>query len=225
MVQKEEGGGIPIPVEVAKVLKEYSDVIPDELPDGLPPNKSKEEHLQHLRIILDVLRKEKLYANLKKCSFMKESLVFLGFIVSTEGIKIHSEKVREILEWPIPKSIIEVRSFHGLATFYRKFIQNFSTIVAPIIDCTKGKEFMWTNEAEESFKFLKKKVTEDPILALPDFKKVFEVDCDASHVGIGVVLSQAGKLITFFSEKLNEARKNYSTYDLEFYALVQALRH
>ena len=79
---------------------------------------------------------------------------------------------------------------------------------------------MWTNEAKESFKFPKKKVTEAPILSLLDFDKVFEVDSDASHVGIGVVLSQAGRLIAFFSEKLNEVRKNYSTYDVEFYAIV-----
>jgi hypothetical protein len=84
---------------------------------------------------------------------------------------------------------------------------------------------MWTNEAEESFKFLKKKVTETPILALLDFDKVFEVDCEASHIGIGVVLIQEGRPIAFFSEKLNEVRKNYFTYDVEFYAIVQALRH
>jgi hypothetical protein len=105
------------------------------------------------------------------------------------------------------------------------FSQNFSYIVAPIIDCTRGKTFIWTNEAEESFKFLKKKVTETPILALPDFDKVFEVDCDASNVGIGAVLSQAGKPFAYFCEKLNEVRNNYSTYDVEFYAIVQTLRH
>jgi hypothetical protein len=80
-----------------------------------------------------------------------------------------SENVRAILEWPSPRSITEVRRFHALTTFYRKFIQNFSSFVAPITDCTKGKTFMWINEVEESFMFLKKKVTEAPILALPFF--------------------------------------------------------
>jgi hypothetical protein len=185
----------------------------------------KKNHLQHLKIILDALRKHQLYANLKKCSFLQESLVLLGFFISTEGVKIDSEKVRVILEWPSPMSITEVRSFYWLTTFYKNIIQHFSSLVAPIIDFIRGKTFMWTKEAEESFKFLKKKVTEAPILALPNFDKVFEVDCNASHVGIGAVLSQAGRAIAFFSEKLNEVRNNYSTYDVDFYAIVQALRH
>jgi len=160
------------------------------------------------------LRKHQLYANLKKFGFLQEKLVFLGFVISTEGFKMDSEKVRAILEWPSPRSITEVRSFHALSTFYWKFIQNFSSIVAPITNCTKGKAFLWTNEAEEGFKFLKKKVVEAPILAFPYFDKVFEVDCDVSHVGIGLVIIQAGRPIAFFSEKLNEVRNDYSTYDV-----------
>ena len=193
--------------------------------DNLVFSKNKEDHVHHLKVILDVLRKHQLYVNLKKCSFLQESLVFLGFFILAREVKMDSEKVRAILEWPSPRSIIEVRSFHGLATFYRNFIRNFSSIIAPIIDCSIGKEFRWTNEVENNFKLLKKKVTKAPILALLDFDKVFEVDCDASHIGIGVVLSQAGRPIAFFSEKLNDVKNNYSTYDVEFYAIVEALRH
>ena len=152
--------------------------------DILVFSKNKEDHVHHLKVILDVLRKHQLYVNVKKCRFLQESLVFLGFVILAGGIKMDSEKVREILEWPSPRNIIEVISFHGLATFYRKFIRNFSSIVAPITDCTEGKEFRWTNEAEDSFKLLKKKVTEAPISEFPNFNKVFEVDCDASHTGI-----------------------------------------
>ena len=133
-----------------------------------------------------------------------------------------SEKVRKILERPSPRIITEVRSFHGIDTFYINFIRNFSSIVARITYCTKGMTFKWTNEAKQSFKFLNKKVTKAPILALPYFDSVF-VDYDASHVSIGAIPSQAGRPITFFRKTLNEVRKNYSTYNVEFYAIMKAL--
>ncbi|CAA7018645.1 unnamed protein product [Microthlaspi erraticum] len=144
--------------------------------DILIYSKTKEEHLDHLKQVLQVLQENQLYVNLKKCTFCTNKLVFLGFVVGEEGIQVDEEKVRAIRDWPAPKSVTEEKL------------------------CTA------------------------PVLAFPDFDKVFQVECDASGVGIGAVLSQEKRPIAFFSEKLSEARQRWSTYDQEFYAVFRALR-
>ncbi|KAE8672853.1 putative CCCH-type zinc finger family protein [Hibiscus syriacus] len=160
-------------------------------------------HFDHLRAVFEMLKTECLFVNQKK----------------------YQSKIDAVLEWPRPRTLHDIRSFHGLASFYRRFIRNFSTLIAPITECLKGRDFQWSEEAEASFQLVKQRMTEAPVLALPDFDKVFEVNCDASGVGIGGVLSQAGRPVAFFSEKLSGSKKNYSTYDLEFYAIVQSLKH
>ena len=134
--------------------------------------------------------------------------------------------MKEIKEWPSPRSTFEVTSFHRLTSFYRKFIRNFSGICAPMMDTVKKrhKSFKWTEEAEKSFNTLKEKVTERPILVLPNFEKTFQVRCDASGVTIGGFLNQDNRTVAYFSEKLNETKRKYSTYDKEFYSIIQALK-
>ena len=145
--------------------------------------------------------------------------------MNKDGIEMDPSKIEAILNWPVPSSMHDIMSFHGLASFYKRFIKGFSSIMAHITECLKGNKFIWTSEAQDSFELIKTKVTKTPCLALSDFSKVFEVECDASHIGISVVLSQQGKHIAFFSEKLSDIKKKYSTYDKKFYAIYQALYH
>ena len=124
-------------------------------------SQTKEENLRHLKYVLDMMKKEKLLINMKKCTFMQKKLVYLGFIISDEGLKMDPEKVEAILDRPTPRNTFEVRSFHGLSIFYGKFIKNFSGICAPILETLKknNRPFCWTEAAEKSFNLLKKKVT------------------------------------------------------------------
>jgi hypothetical protein len=157
---------------------------------------------------------------------MKKELIYLGFVISLNELKMDPENANVIKEWPSLRNIFEDRSFHGLASFNRNFIRNFSGTSAPMMDTVKKrhKYFHWTEEAERSFKLLKEKITEQPVLVLPDFSKTFQVRCDASGFAVGSVLIQDNRPIAYFSEKLNETKMKYSTYDKEFYAVIQALK-
>jgi len=184
---------------------------------------SLEDHEKHVRQVLETLRKESLYA---KCIFALDHIDFLGFVVSSKGVYVDKEKVAAIQHWPTPSNVSEVRSFHGLASFYRQFAKDFSTIVAPLNAIVKKDVvFKWGQGQIEAFENLKEKLTKAPILVLPNFAKTFEIECEASNIGIGAVLLQEGHPIAYFSEKLKGSHLNYSTYDKKLYALVGALKN
>jgi hypothetical protein len=196
------------------------------LDDILIYSKTKTENLKHLAIVMRKLQQEKLLINMKKSSFMKIKLIYLGFVISANELKMDPSKVEVIKNWPSSRNVFEVRSFHGLASFYWKFIRNFSGISAAMMDTVKKrhKSFHWIAEAERSFNLLKWKIMEQPVLVFSDFKKTFQVKCDASGYAIGAVLSHEDRPVAYFSEKLDEAKLKYLTYDKELYAIIQALK-
>ncbi|KAJ9536518.1 hypothetical protein OSB04_un000312 [Centaurea solstitialis] len=193
--------------------------------DILIYSKTAEEHGEHLRKVLEMLKREQLYAKFSKCEFWLKEVQFLGHIVTQEGIKVDPAKIEAIKDWESPKSPSEVRSFLGLAGYYRRFIEHFSTIATPLMALTKKDiKFEWSSTCERAFNNLKGKLTSAPILALPNGTDGFVVYCDASKLGLGCVLMQDGKVIAYASRKLKVHELNYPTHDMELAAVVFALK-
>jgi hypothetical protein len=182
--------------------------------DILVYSKSYDAHLEHLRVVFNVLRDAGLFGNLEKCTFCTDRVSFLGYVVTSQGIEVDEAKIVAITSWPLPTMVTQVRSFLGLAGIYPHFVRDFSTIAAPLHGLTKnGVPFQCGPAQQQAFDALKSKLTQAPLLQLPDFEKTFELECDASGIGIGGVLIQGGKPVAFFSEKLHGPLLNYSTYD------------
>ncbi|KAJ9505186.1 hypothetical protein QJQ45_006782, partial [Haematococcus lacustris] len=217
------------PATFQRVMNEaFAEVINDcalvYLDDILVMSKDSEEHLVHLRRVFDLLRKNKFYAKLSKCEFMKRTLMFLGHIISAQGISVDPCKVTAISNWPVPTSLKTLQSFLGAANYVRKFVHNFSTIAAPLTNLTGPKKdsFPWKAwpQAElDAFNALKQAIANVPMLKLPDHSKPFQVHCDASLEGIGAVLMQDGYPLAYYSRKLIPAEVNYTTGEQELLAL------
>jgi len=138
---------------------------------------------------------------------------------------VDTAKVKAVVKWESPKSATEIRSFMGLVGYYRRFIEGFSKIVAPLTLLTrKDQSFTWTNKCEEIFQELKRRLTSAPILVILDVGKLFEVYCDASHLGLGCVLMQEKKVVAYASSQLKVHERNYPTHDMELAAIVFALK-
>eukprot|EP00253_Pinus_taeda_P020294 PITA_20294 len=193
--------------------------------DILIYSRSKEEHEEHLRMVLQTLREHQLYAKLSKCDFYKEEIQYLGHVISKEGIVVDPEKIKTILDWPVPKDVADIRSFMGLARYYRRFVEGFSRVAYPITSLQKkGRTFRWSSECQQSFERLKQLLTSAPVLSIADPNKDYVVCTDASGEGVGGVLMQEGKVIAYESRKLKEHEQKYSAYDLELAAVIHALK-
>jgi hypothetical protein len=161
--------------------------------DILVYSHTESEHCDHLRHVLQVLRDAKLYGNIGKCIFAKDKVIFLGYVVSKDGVAVDVSKIDSMQNWPVPINISEVHSFLGLAGFYHRFMKKISTIDAPMNDLTKkGVPFEWGASQQDAFDCLKNLLTSAPVLALPNFAKQFEIECDTSGISIGGVLMQEG---------------------------------
>ena len=199
------------------------------LDDILVYSKSVDEHHHHLRQVLQVLRDNKLYGKLSKSSFYQSQVSFLGHVVSAEGIHMEQDKVKAIDEWPVPRNVKDVRSFLGLAGFYRKFISNFSGICSPITNLLKqDKIYEWKPEHDEAFQKLKQAVRTAPVLVLPNHELSFVVHTDASGFAVGACLSQDQgnglQPVCFMSKKMLPAERNYPIHEQELLAVICALK-
>ncbi|GJS73771.1 putative reverse transcriptase domain-containing protein [Tanacetum coccineum] len=188
--------------------------------DILIYSKSEEEHEVHLKTILDLLKKEKLYAKFSKCEFWLKEVQFLGHMANRDGIHMDPNKVELVKNWKTPESSTEIRLFLGLTGYYRRFIENFLKIAKPLTLLTqKNKTYVWGDKQEEAFRILKEKLCNAPVLSLPDGLNDFVVYCDTSNQGFGCVLMQRGKVIAYASRQLKVHENNYTTYDLELGAV------
>ncbi|KAJ4812719.1 polyprotein [Rhynchospora pubera] len=192
--------------------------------DILIYSKSIEDHVDHVSAALQILADNGLYAKLSKCAFGVQQIEYLGHIISAQGVSTDPTKVDAMVNWPVPKTVKELRGFLGLTGYYRKFIKDYGTISKPLTDLTKKNAFYWSDKSQIAFDQLKKAMTVAPVLTLPDYSQQFTIETDASALGIGAVLMQNHKPIAFLSKSLGVKSQALSTYEKELLALLTAVK-
>jgi hypothetical protein len=193
--------------------------------DILIYSKSWAEHLTHIKLVFDLLLRDQWKIKLSKCAFAQRQISYLGHIISEQGVGTDPIKISAIANWPTPSSVKELRSFLGLAGYYRKFVRNFGIISKLLTELLKKNVlFVWTHHHDQSFEALKTALCNSPVLALPDFSKVFSTETDASGTGIGAVLLQDGLPLAFLSKALGPKSQGLSTYEKEYMAILLAVQ-
>lgn len=200
------------------------------LDDIVVYSKTAEEHIQRLQMVFERLRTAGLKLKPEKCVFLQKSVSFLGHVISEKGVATDPAKIEAVTSWPTPTSLTEVRAFTGLASYYRRFIKDFSKIAAPLHAMTKKNvRFSWSPEAQRAFEQLKEALTSPPVLAMPTDNDEFYIDCDAAEKSIGAVLSQKQqgqeRVIAYASRSLDARETRYCITRKELLAVVHFLRY
>lgn len=187
-------------------------------------SKTLEDHKKHLQEVFDILKSNNLYLKQSKCSFAKAKIEYLGHVISRAGVATTPDKIEAVREWEPPLDAKQLRSFLGLAGYYRKFIKDYGLISKPLTDLLKKNvQFVWTSPHQQCFETLKKALITVPVLSLPDFSKEFTIETDASDKGIGAVLMQQGHPIAYLSKALSKKTQTLSTYEKECLAIILAV--
>ncbi|GJV55960.1 retrotransposon-related protein [Tanacetum coccineum] len=191
--------------------------------DILIYSKNLQDHVQHLKSVLQVMRQHQLYAKMSKCVFGSRQVEYLGHVISDLGVATDPSKIQAMENWPVPTNVKQLRGFLGLTGYYRRFIKNYASISRPLTLLLKKNGFKWNKEAHSAFEQLKQAMISALVLALPNFEKEFIVETDASGVGIGALLIQEGHPIAYLSKTLSAKHQLMSTYEKEFLAVILAL--
>ena len=192
--------------------------------DILIYNRSSNNHVQHVDMVLKILEEKQVYEKTSKCFFGVQEVEYLGHIVSQKGVKVDPNEIKSIKEWKVPTTIKQFQGFFRLTGYYKKFVKNYGRIAAPLTTLLKKDAFSWTPEATKAFKHLKEAMCLAPVLAMPEFTKTFIVECDGSRNGIGVVLMQEGTPIFFESRPIKGKYLHKPIYEKEMLAILHALK-
>lgn len=180
-------------------------------------------HLDHLAKTLKLLQENQLHAKLSKCEFATTKIEYLGHVITSEGVSTDPKKIADMINWPIPKTVKDLRGFLGLTGYFRKFVTHYGIISIPLTDLLKKDAFKWGPEPQAAFDQLKQAMSTAPVLTLPDFSQPFTVETDASQFGIGAVLMQNKRPIAYLSQKLGSKNQGLSTYEKALLALISAV--
>jgi hypothetical protein len=192
--------------------------------DILVYSQSFEAHVLHLQTVLQLLKDHRWKVKMSKCEFAKNQVAYLGYVITAQGVATDLEKIKVIENWQTPTNAKELRSFLGLAGFYRKFVKNFGVISRPLFNLLKKYAlFVWTQDHQTSFDLLKQALVSALVLALPDFTKQFCIYTDACQTGVGAVLMQNGHPLAFLSRALGPKNQGLSTYEKEYMAILLAV--